>query len=166
MIKKVITIAALALATGTGFAQDEKTVDEAVLKKAIEDGKASYVTCQACHQATGAGLAPVFPPLAKSDWVNKLDNEALIKIVLLGMQGESTVNGVKYGATPMAPLGALLDDQKVADVLTYVKNSFENEGGYVSAEEVKVVREATKGKPMLDAKELQALVDAPAEEKK
>jgi len=78
-------------------------------------------------------------------------------VINRGLSGEIIVNGEKYGNAPMSPLGAVMDDQKIADVLTYVKNSFENDGGYVSPDEVKAVRDASKGKPMLTAADIKGL---------
>ena len=154
--------------TGLSFsalAYAAEEVDKETLAKAIADGEKAYLTCSACHQATGKGIPNAFPPLAKSEWVNKLDNDKLIQIVLLGLQGEVTVIGEKYNLA-MAPLGAVLDDQKIADALTYVKNAWENDGGYVSAEEVKTVREAVEGKPMLTAKDFEGAFEEKEEMEK
>jgi len=131
-------------------------VAQEVIDKAIVAGKTAYTNCMACHQANGAGIPGVFPPLAKSDWVNTLSNEELSAIVIRGLQGEISVNGTPY-AQMMAPLGALMNDQQIADVLTYVKNTWENEGGYVSPEEVKTVRAESEGKPPLTASDIKGL---------
>ena len=154
MIKKVLIAMAVA-SFSSAFADDAKKPSEEVLKKAIENGKAAYATCAACHQPTGAGLPNVFPSLVKSDWVNKLDNKTLASIIIRGLSGPNKINGKDFpGNAPMAPLGAALDDQKIADVLTYVKNSFENDGGFVSPEEVKAARAESTGKPMLTMKDI------------
>lgn len=129
------------------------SVDPDILKKSIDAGKTVYISCQACHQPTGAGIPSVFPPLAKSNWVNGLENAELAKIVLFGLSGPIEVNGTPY-ASAMAPLGAMLTDEKVSDVLNYVKNSWGNKGGYISPDEVKVVREEYAGKPMLTAADI------------
>src|SRR5450830_1438240 len=51
------------------------------------DGAQIYnAQCVACHQATGAGLAGVFPPLAESEWVTG-DPKRLAQIVLNGVSG-------------------------------------------------------------------------------
>ena len=166
MKQLTLTLALLAASALTVAAQDD-----AALKKAIADGKTAYATCAACHQPTGAGIPPVFPPLVKSNWVNELDNDQLIKIVLLGLQGEVTVNGTKFNGM-MMPLALVLKDQQLADVLTYVKNSFENKGGMVTAAEVAKVRAATVGKPILKQADIKfpgaavAEKPAPAEKKK
>ncbi|MBT3635574.1 MAG: cytochrome c [Opitutae bacterium] len=101
--------------------------------------------CVTCHQPTGLGLPIAFPPLAGSDWV-KGDKERLIKISLFGLTGEIEVNGVKFnGAMPAPgiPLGSLTD-QQIADVLTFVRNSWGNSASAVSPSEVSEVRASIK----------------------
>jgi len=103
--------------------------------------------CSTCHQPDGEGLAlSGFPPLAKSSWVAQ-DEERMIKLVLKGVFGPLDLDGKKYpGLVPMTPFGGMLDDEEVASVLTYVRNSFGNAGAPVSAAKVKQVREVTKGR--------------------
>jgi mono/diheme cytochrome c family protein/glucose/arabinose dehydrogenase len=110
----------------------------------ISPGQAIYeALCLNCHQAAGQGLTGVYPPLAKSDWVAG-DVQTLIKITMHGLAGPTKVQGKDYGLVPMPPMG--LDDQQLADVLTYVRNAFGNKAPAVKVEEVKAVREATKGR--------------------
>jgi glucose/arabinose dehydrogenase/mono/diheme cytochrome c family protein len=103
--------------------------------------------CATCHQADGLGLEPAgFPPLAKSPWVNESE-ERLIKITLHGMVGPIQVMGKKYpGLVPMTPFGGMLNDSEVADVLTYVRNSFGNKTSAISPAQVKRVRAETKSR--------------------
>jgi mono/diheme cytochrome c family protein len=103
----------------------------------IEQGKQLFTSiCSACHQLTGRGLPNVFPPLAGSDFLNSDKNRA-IKIVINGRQGEIVVNGLKYNnSMPKFPLS----DDDIANVLTFVYNSFGNSGIEVTAEEIKVLR--------------------------
>ncbi len=96
-------------------------------------------TCSVCHQANGAGLPGVFPPLAKSDFFAK-DAKRAIDVVLHGLSGKVTVNGKEYDSV-MPPMNQLNDDE-VANILTYVLNSWDNPGGSVSADEVKKARAA------------------------
>ncbi len=98
--------------------------------------------CYLCHQASGQGTTGVFPPLAKSDFL-MADKARAIRILCEGISQEITVNGVKYNGT-MPP--STLNDAEVADVLTYVRNSWNNSGDTVSAEEVKSVRATTRFK--------------------
>jgi nitrite reductase (NO-forming) len=105
----------------------------------MEKGKGVYMqTCFVCHQLNGEGLPAQIPPLAKSDFFAKMSNDEAIHTVLAGRTGEVVVNGKKYNGT-MTPLNYLSDDQ-IANVLTYVRNSFGNEGAAVKADDVKKVR--------------------------
>jgi mono/diheme cytochrome c family protein len=110
----------------------------------VSPGQAIYeALCLNCHQATGQGLTGVYPPLAKSEWVAG-DPQALIKLTIHGLAGHTKVLGKDYGLVPMPPMG--LDDQQLADVLTYVRSAFGNKAPAVTPAEVKAVRDATKGR--------------------
>ena len=88
------------------------------------------------HQPAGQGIPTRFPPLANSDYLNA-DKHRTIQILIHGLQGELVVNGQKYeNNMPKFPL----TDQDVANVLTYVYNSFGNSGKEVTPEEVIAVR--------------------------
>src|SRR5690606_5493698 len=114
-----------------------KTEVAAVAKTAqqsIADGKAIYGrTCFACHQSEGQGIAKVFPPLAKSDYLNK-DVNRVIDAVLYGLSGEITVNGEKYNSVMTSQN---LTDQEIADVLSYIYNNWDNNKTIVTPETVK-----------------------------
>ena len=59
--------------------------------------------------------------------------------------GPIEVNGKKYpGQVPMTPFEGLLNDEEVAAVLTYVRNSFGNQASAIQPEKVKQVRAAVK----------------------
>lgn len=128
----------LVLAAVTLPAQDKPTPE------ALERGKAVYMkSCVACHMPTGQGLAPVFPPLDGSEWL-QLDNAILAKIVLRGLQGPIKVKGQDFNGV-MAPLADTLKDAEIADVLNYVKATYGKGGALVDEASVKAAREATKG---------------------
>lgn len=97
-------------------------------------------TCSVCHQSNGEGLPGVFPPLAKSDYL-KAHRDQLIGIVLNGLNGPVTVNGKDYNSV-MPPMSQHTDDE-IANILTYVLNSWGNDGGQVTKDDVAKVREAT-----------------------
>lgn len=103
--------------------------------------------CVTCHQADGKGLeSSGFPPLNNTSWVIG-NEERLIKLTLKGLLGPIVVNEKKYpGQVPMTPFGGMLNDQEIADVLTYVRNSFGNKGAAVSAKKVEQIRAAVKNK--------------------
>jgi nitrite reductase (NO-forming) len=105
----------------------------------IEKGKQVYMgLCFACHQPDGKGLPNVFPPLAGSDFL-QADRERAIRIVLKGLSGPIVVNGKTINSL-MPPQEAVLTDNQIADVLTYVLNSFGNTGEAITADHVKAVR--------------------------
>ena len=97
--------------------------------------------CSTCHQEDGKGLeASGFPPLNGTRWVNG-SVDRLIKITLKGLLGPIEVLGKEYpGQVPMTPFGGLLNDEEIAAVLTYVRNSFGNKSSVVNPEAVKRVR--------------------------
>jgi len=101
-------------------------------------GKAVYTQfCITCHQADGAGVQGINPPLIKTEYV--LGEKAkLINIVLKGLNKELEIDGETY-TNAMPPLNHLTD-QQVADVLTYVRNNFSNKASAITATQVKAVR--------------------------
>ena len=120
---------------------DEKKADEPIVELSKSEkmtlGKKLYgSTCFACHQANGEGIANAFPPLAKADYLNA-DVTRAIEIVLRGKTGEITVNGSKYNSVMTAQN---LNDKEVAAVMTFVYNSWGNNGTEVTEEMVKKVR--------------------------
>ena len=107
----------------------------------IKAGEALFAgTCSTCHQANGAGIEGVFPPLAGSDFL-LADKQRAIGIVINGLTGPVKVNGKDFNSV-MPPMSQLNDDE-VANILTYVLNSFGNKGGVVSTAEVSAVRKST-----------------------
>ena len=110
----------------------------------MKRGAAVYArTCIACHQPTGLGLPPVFPPLANAPIV--VGNPELpVKFILQGLMGPITVNGMTYNS--MMPPVAGVSDADIADVLTYVRQSFGNQGNPVTADQVKAIRAANAGR--------------------
>jgi len=103
--------------------------------------------CGTCHQPDGNGLSAAgFPTLSGTRWVNGSE-ERLIKLTLHGLMGPIEVLGEEYpGSVPMTPFKGMLDDEEVAAVLTYVRNSFGNEASVISTEKVREIREETSDK--------------------
>lgn len=95
-------------------------------------------TCASCHQPSGQGLPQAFPPLAGSDFLARNSKEKVIKTVLGGLTGPIRVNGKDFNSV-MPPWSHLSDDD-LANVLTYVFNSWGNEIGAVAPSDVAQVR--------------------------
>ncbi len=145
---------AVAHLNGVGVKKEKEVVVKSTLKgKELElynTGKGIYAKegyCTTCHQPDGKGLtASGFPPLTANKWVLGSEDR-LIKLALKGLLGPIEVSGKKYpGQVPMTPFGGLLNDEEMAAVLTYVRNSFGNQGSAILPERVKKVRAATESK--------------------
>ena len=85
------------------------------------------------------GASGRFPPLVRTDWVTG-DKERLVHIILNGMEGEIEVNGEIYNG--LMPQHSFLNDDQVANVLTYIRTNFGNKASSLSAEEVKRFRKS------------------------
>ena len=95
--------------------------------------------CMACHQSNGMGASGRFPPLNGTDWVTG-DKERLVHLILNGMEGAIEVNGEIYEG--VMPQHSFLNDDQIADVLTYIRTQFDNQAGSVTAEEVENYRKS------------------------
>lgn len=102
----------------------------------IQRGKQTFLsTCFACHGQDAKGIANVFPPLAGSDFL-KADRDRAVRIVSKGLTGPVVVNGTTYNNVMPAQM---LTDEQIADVLTFVMNSFGNDFGRVTIDDVRRV---------------------------
>jgi len=105
----------------------------------IARGKNVYTAnCIACHQAEGQGIPHAFPPLAKSDYLNA-DKDRSIGVVLHGLSGKVVVNGQEFASVMPA---LTLNDEDVANVLTYVYSQWDNNGTEITPDDVKKIRAA------------------------
>jgi mono/diheme cytochrome c family protein len=108
------------------------------LEQRVARGEKLYAAhCAACHQASGHGLAGAFPPLAGADYL-QAGPAAVVNVILNGLSGPIVVNGKEYNS--VMPNLSYLNDSDVADVVTFVMNSWGNPGGEVSPAEVSAAR--------------------------
>ncbi len=109
-------------------------------KKLMAAGEKAYqLYCGACHQGDGKGDGSRFPPLAGSPTVIG-DKKKLIEVVMNGLSGPLTVNGVEYNG--VMPAHNFLKNEEVAQILTYIRMSFGNKANSVGVGEVNKVRTA------------------------
>ncbi len=100
-------------------------------------GKRTYdQNCLACHQPNGQGIPGAFPPLAGSDYLLAKPTRA-IDVLLKGLSGKVTVSGKEYNGVMPA---VQLTDESVANVLTYVLNTWGNNGGEITPKQVAAKR--------------------------
>jgi mono/diheme cytochrome c family protein len=122
------------------------TAAETVVANPIEMGKKLFnnAACNACHQATGVGVPGAIPPLVASEWVTGSE-ERVIRIVLHGLQGPIKVAGTDFNSA-MPAFGRVAGsaynwtDDKVAAVLTYVRQEWGNQAGPITPEKVAEIR--------------------------
>jgi len=144
------------------------TPQQAGIKASLQRGQKIYEgTCLACHQADAGGVPNMNPPLIKTKWVLG-DKKALAKIVLHGLKGgEINIDGDTF-SNPMPAQETVLSDQQIADVLTYVRNSFGNKASAVTPAEVAATRAKLNqpaGKTAAPVKKTTAPVKKPAPKK-
>jgi nitrite reductase (NO-forming) len=93
-------------------------------------------SCGACHQSHGKGLENMAPTLVKSDWVNGSISR-LIGVAVHGLSGPIKVNGVPVkNVPPIMPPHSYMQDEQLADILTYVRNAWGNRGQLVHSDQI------------------------------
>lgn len=135
-----------------GIRSASKNRDPGLLTREFPKGSALFASsCQTCHGADGNGVSSLAPPLNKSEWVigNK---DKLISIVLYGLTGPVKINGHVYEAPEIsADMPGIahsdeISDDDVAQVLSFIRGSWQNNAGKVSIDEVSKVRKRFKGR--------------------
>ncbi|MEM1111171.1 MAG: family 16 glycoside hydrolase [Pseudomonadota bacterium] len=114
----------------------------------LAQGEAFYGRCAGCHGAEGAGITGLAPPLAGATWVTG-PPEWLARIILQGMTGPVTVNGIEWnGVMPPHIDMAELDDATLAGLMTYLRRSFGNQADPVSEQQAAEIRLASQEREM------------------
>jgi mono/diheme cytochrome c family protein len=117
-------------------------IDPVAMGKILFNTPAACVTC---HQPNGQGVPSVYPPLAGSEWAQG-SPDRVIRIVLFGLQGPVHVRGADFGAAVMPAFGPTgtygWSDEKIADVLTYVRSEWGNKASAITPEQVTAIRTA------------------------
>ncbi|MEP7319970.1 MAG: c-type cytochrome [Panacibacter sp.] len=109
--------------------------------KPIPGGQVYNTYCISCHQRNGKGDGDRFPPLDSSEWVNG-EKKKLIEVVLNGLDKPIDVKGKRYNS--IMPKHNFLRDEDIAQVLTYIRQRFNNNTDSITAAEVKKIRKGSK----------------------
>lgn len=99
-------------------------------------------SCFSCHQPDGQGKPDQVPPLAGSEWVLEPDPSRIIRIALNGVQGPIQVKGHPWNGA-MPELKNSFNDDDIAAVLSYVRNSWGNNAPPVKKEQISAIRKDT-----------------------
>ncbi len=107
-------------------------------------GRSLFGVCAGCHGNEGQGMPGQIPPLAGSERAQGPAGRA-IRVLLQGLEGPlgAGPNAAISGSMPAAPFR---HDEEIAAVLTYVRQAWGNNGDPVSREDVRKVRDATRGR--------------------
>ena len=108
---------------------------------AVQRGKALYEQhCVACHQPSGQGVPAAFPSLVGNPSVRCLNPTNAIHAILAG--ATTAVTASAPAPMVMPPFGAQLNDQQIADLVTFIRAHWGNDAEPVSAEQVRELRRA------------------------
>jgi mono/diheme cytochrome c family protein len=123
-------------------------------------GRAQFkAVCITCHQESGLGLPGIYPPLAGSEWANG-PADRVVRIVLYGLKGPVHVAGKEFSATAMPVFGQVpgsaynWSDEKIAAVLTFVRQEWGNKAPAITADEVSAIRKAVGARKEMTEAEL------------
>ena len=124
----------------------------------LANGKARYdQVCGLCHGPDGMGKPNQAPPLAGSEWVDSKGCQRVASVPLEGISGPLSVKGQTWSLS-MPAMGAAMSDSDLADVLTYIHNSWGNKASPVTAADVKALRAKIGAHPQpLTSEALKAL---------
>jgi mono/diheme cytochrome c family protein len=101
-------------------------------------GKEIFSACTQCHQGDGRGVSGTYPPLVMSEYVTG-DERRLAAILINGINGPFTVNGATY-SSEMPKWRDYFNDEELAAVMTYIRNTWGNKAPPVAKETVAKVR--------------------------
>ena len=134
-----VDTASAATATAGGVYSVDTTVAATTKGGGAAAGATVYTAnCAGCHGAAGTGQPGVFPPLANNPVVTG-PADKVITIVDGGLTTPITVNGANYSGTMPAWKGNLKPDQ-IADVISYIRSTWGNKGGPVTAAQVNAAK--------------------------
>ena len=111
-----------------------KFKDSVKLNQYMVEGMQLYRQhCANCHQVDGTGLAALIPPLKQSDYLQKMDKSELACQIRYGLNKEILVNGVSFNQ--QMPGIPQLQPLQIAEIVTYVKNTWSDDGGLYSVKQ-------------------------------
>jgi mono/diheme cytochrome c family protein len=111
---------------------------------AMKAGGAIYQDlCSACHQSDGEGVPYMIPNLAQASSLSSRDATTVIRVLLHGARSVATA-GEPTGAS-MPAFGGHLNDEQLAAVATYIRNSWGHAAAATNAEQIRKARKSPNG---------------------
>jgi mono/diheme cytochrome c family protein len=111
----------------------EPEIEAKVVAQILQGEKVYMQYCLVCHQVTGGGVSGLNPPLQDTEYVLGEKNR-LIEILTKGSNVGLSIKGNTY-SNAMPGFGNL-SDEDIANVATYIRNSFGNRADPITKEEV------------------------------
>jgi mono/diheme cytochrome c family protein len=106
----------------------------------VAAGAAVYAhACIACHEANGSGAPRIYPPLPGNASLQSADPLSTLRIIIEGAETVTTPRAPNTGSMPA--YGGKLSDQEIADVATYIRNSWGNAASAVTPAQVAKARQ-------------------------
>jgi mono/diheme cytochrome c family protein len=106
---------------------------------AMRRGAAIYSdACASCHLEDGVGQPRYFPPLGRDAMLQQADPLGLEHLILAG--GRIGISPARPSAMTMPSFAWKLTDEEVADVSTFIRNSWGNRAAAVSVADVRAAR--------------------------
>ena len=134
IVKAFYTAVFLVSCTGKAGESSVSASEQVKLEQYLVEGRTLYLQhCSACHQADGKGLARLYPPLSQSDYLEG-KVEKVVCYIRNGLNGPITVNGIEYNQA--MPANYNLTPLEIAEITTYVYNSWGRSDGLISVLEV------------------------------
>lgn len=136
-MKKIVVVVSLVMVAAISILYTGCKNSEANLEASVERGQKVYGQyCLSCHQENGSGVPHLNPSLIQTSYVLG-DPAQLIKVIQQGLSG-AEIDGETF-SNPMPSFEKVLNEQQMADVLTYIRNSFGNKADAISVLQVKEV---------------------------
>jgi mono/diheme cytochrome c family protein len=105
----------------------------------MQNGKKIYeARCLACHQADGGGVPNMNAPLDAASNVVGKDIARLVRIIRYGYNERIALDGFYYSNSMTA--NPDLKDNEIADLLTYIRNSWSNKASAVTIAQVQAAK--------------------------
>jgi mono/diheme cytochrome c family protein len=126
-------------AQSVSFHADDSTLKQILSGQATGRGASIYIdSCAACHRLNGQGATRVFPSLVNNPMVTQANPDSLLAVILGGARLPSTASAPSPLAMPS--FGWRYGDEDVAQLATFIRSSWGNQGGVVTADQVARVR--------------------------
>jgi mono/diheme cytochrome c family protein len=146
----LLLLVALVFATACSGRKTDHADDSPKFIQYYRQGEQLFVQhCSNCHQQDGSGLRRIYPPVNASDYIDKNRNE-VICLIRFGVADPLVVNGIEF-VQPMPGIPSLTD-LEIAQIVTYLYNTWSREEGIIEVKDVSKVLRECEGREVIGNK--------------